>query len=338
MGHPHQRHRLDLTTLEAKAEVLLAGGLAPSTARVYESGKRAFLACCVRLNLTPLPASEHTLILFVAELAQSLAPSSIQTYLAAVRHLHIINNLTNPLQNTPKLALVLKGTKRYHNQSKLTRLPITPFILQAVKKVLDRAPQSYESRMLWAACCTGFHGFMRSGEFTVPAAHEFNPDIHVMVGDVAIDSHSNPQLISIRLKKSKTDQFGKGSFIFLARTDFDLCPIAALLSYLAIRGHYPGALFTLKNGSPLTKQKLETMLRTTLQTAGIDPSFYNGHSFRGAATMAAAAGVQDAIIKQLGRWLSEAYQEYVKIPRQQLANISYWQAFQPEVCLTQRQY
>ena len=158
---------------------------------------------------------------------------------------------------------------------------------------------------------------------TVPAAHEFNPDIHVAVGDVAIDGHPNPQLISIRLKKSKTDQFGKGSFIFLARTDSDLCPIAARLSHLAIRGRYPGALFTLKNGSPLTKQKLVTMLRTTLQTVGIDPSFYNGHFFRiGAATMAAAAGVQDAIIKQLGQWSSEAYQEYIKIPRQQLANIS----------------
>ena len=290
---------------------------------MYESGKRSFLAFCVRLKLTPLPASEHTLILFVAELAQSLAPSSIQTYLAAVRHLHIINSLCNPLLNTPKLALVLKGTKRSHNKGKLTRLPVTPFILQAVKKVLDRAPQSFGSRMLWAACCTGFHGFMRSGEFTVPTVREFNPDIHVTVDDVAIDSHSNPQLISIRLKKSKTDQFGKGSFIFLARTDSDLCPISALVSYLAIRGPSPGALFTLENGSPLTKQKLVTLVKSTLQAAGIDPSFYNGHSFRiGAATTAAAAGIQDAIIKQLGRWSSEAYQEYVKIPRQQLANIS----------------
>ena len=290
---------------------------------MYDSGKRAFLAFCGRLKLTPLPASEQTLILFVAEMAQTLAPSSIQTYLAAVRHLHIINSLSNPLQNTPKLSLVLKGTKRYYTKGKLTRLPVTPFILQAIKKVLDKEPLTYGSRMLWAACCTGFHGFMRSGEFTVPTVQEFNPEIHMTIYDVAIDSHSNPQTISIRVKRSKTDQFGEGSFIFLTRTDSALCPVMALVSYLAFRGPSPGALFTLQNGTPLTKQKLVTLLRATLQTAGFDPSFYNGHSFRiGAATTAAAAGVQDVIIKQLGRWASEAYQEYVKIPRQQLANIS----------------
>ena len=45
-----------------------------------------------------------------------------------------------------------------------------------------------------------------------------------------------------------------------------------------------------------------------------------GHSFRiGAATAAARRGIEDSVIKILGRWESAAYQQFVKIPRDQLA-------------------
>ena len=56
-----------------------------------------------------------------------------------------------------------------------------------------------------------------------------------MSGDVAVDDHSNPSLVRIHLGKSKTDQLGIGVDIHLGRTDEDLCPVAALLAYLAVR-------------------------------------------------------------------------------------------------------
>ena len=50
---------------------------------------------------------------------------------------------------------------------------------------------------------------------------------------------------------------------------------------------------------------------------------YAGHSFRsGAATTVAKQGLDDATIKMLGRWKSNAYQLHIKTPRQQLAAIS----------------
>ena len=61
--------------------------------------------------------------------------------------------------------------------------------------------------MLWAACCLGFFGFLRSGEFTAPEIGEFDPEQHLSFADVAIDDVGNPGVLSVRIKQSKTDPF-----------------------------------------------------------------------------------------------------------------------------------
>ena len=64
-------------------------------------------------------------------------------------------------------------------------------------------------------------------------------------------------------------------------------------------------------------------LRNGLEEANVPQDQYCGHSLRiGAATTAAAKGLEDSIIKTLGRWESVVYLQYVKIPRQQLAGYS----------------
>ena len=60
-----------------------------------------------------------------------------------------------------------------------------------------------------------------------------------------------------------------------------------------------------------------------LQKAGIDQDKYCGHSFRiGVATTAAAKGIENSLIKTLGRWESLVYLQYIKLPRSQLAGVS----------------
>ena len=106
----------------------------------------------------------------------------------------------------------------------------------------------------------------------------------------------------------------------MGKTSSDLCPVAAMLNYLVVRGAKPGPLFIFKNGRFLTRDRLVTEIRTVLEQAGLDASKYCGHSFRiGAATTAATKGIEDSLIKTLGRWRSLAYLDYVKIPGHQLA-------------------
>jgi hypothetical protein len=221
------------------------------------------------------------------------------------------------------LAAILKGIKRSQAESNLPthpRLPITPEILTAIAAHL---PKDGEGLMLWAACLTGFFGFLRTAEFTVPSVEQYDSGAHLSLSDVSVDNHAMPSIFKIRIKQSKTDPFRQGVDIYLGKTSAEICPVSALSSYLQERGPYPGPLFIHQDRTPLSRSQLVGMLKLCLQKAGYDDSLYNGHSFRiGAATTAAAKGLEDSLIQTLGRWRSSAYLRYVKIPRDNLAAIS----------------
>lgn len=291
-------------------------GIASSTRRTYSSAQRKFLEFChwsqsAHSNGSPLPASEWTLMLFVSHLSRTIKASSIKVYLAAVRSLHIENGFPNPLSNCLRLERVIRGIKRSQGISKRERLPVTVTVLLRIREKLNF--QCYDDILLWAACCTGFFGFLRSGEFTTPSA-KFDARVHLAVDDVRIDRHENPKVIFLRIKCSKTDPFRQGHTIRLGLSGNRICPVRSLLRYLHVRGGDPGPLFRHTNGLPLTRATLTTWLRTAVSRAGIEGNF-SGHSFRiGAATSAAAAGIPDHLIKTLGRWLSSAYQLYIQTP------------------------
>ena len=172
----------------------------------------------------------------------------------------------------------------------------------------------------------GFFGFLRLGELVAPPEGEFDPGQHLSFGDVSVDDCSRPRVVSVRIKQSKTDPFRQGATIFLGNTDSPLCPVAALLVYMARRGPGGGGpLFRFRDGRPLMRQRLVAAVRRALAEAGLELEDYAGHSFRiGAATTAAACGLPIATIKSLGRWKSEAYQSYmyIRLPQSQLAGLS----------------
>ena len=85
----------------------------------------------------------------------------------------------------------------------------------------------------WAAISVGFLGFLQSGEFTATPTYCSN---HVIsMSDISVDSRSNPQVVTITLRYSKTDQAGKSICIYLGRTGLKgacAVPLLLLLQYL----------------------------------------------------------------------------------------------------------
>ena len=134
---------------------------------------------------------------------------------------------------------------------------------------------------------------------------------------MAADCPSRPTLISLQLKRAKTDK--RGATVFLSCSDSDICPVAALLAYTVVQGQQQGQLFKGSDGAPLAKLWMIAKLREALAEAGHDQRMYVGHSFRiGAATTVAAACIEDTTIQALGRWLSTAFLSYIRLTPQEL--------------------
>ena len=176
-----------------RCQFFLYQGLAPSTRRVYLSAQRRYVDFCrqdghLSSDGALLPADEKSLMRFASFLADSLHHSSIKVYLSAVRSLHIDNGLPDPLINCLQLQRLLRGIKRVQGSSTSKRLPITVDLLKAIQRSLDL--NSWDHVMLWAACCLGFFGFLRAGEFTTNST--FDPSIHLTAGDVQADSLVDP--------------------------------------------------------------------------------------------------------------------------------------------------
>ena len=142
---------------DAFVQELYGHGLAGNSVRTYNSASRRYLIFCQTTQLTPLPLSEHTLCLFVAHLIQqNLQPSSIRTYLSSLRHLQISAGLPNPFtpDASPWLTYILRGINRSAPSHPDKRLPNTPEILRLIWQRWSSPPISYETRLLWAACCS----------------------------------------------------------------------------------------------------------------------------------------------------------------------------------------
>ena len=275
-----------------------------------------------------MPTIESTLLLFVSYLAsRNLSYPTIKVYLDGIRSLHVVSghNVTFHSQLTPCLHQVLKGIRKEKASTLPSRLrrPITRDFILKIKVALLKSPHSYHNIMMWTACCLAFFGFLHSSEFTIPTQSGYDPEVHLSPKDVAVDNRAKPLMLKVIIKQSKTDPFRQKETLCLGKTDSQLCPVDALLPYMAVRGNQEGPLFIMADGRRLTRQLFSDSLDNILASLSLDSDEYNTHSFRiEAATSASEAGIPDSTIMMLGRWQSNTYQHYIKVTPEKLAQLS----------------
>ena len=133
------------------------------TRRVYTSGALRYQEFSNSVGMEAYSTSESSLLLFVAFLfTENLAPSTIKTYLAAVRYEQIGRGLGDPyMAQMPQLEYAIKGAKWLLKLKKRNCLPITPRLLLLLKKYWSsqREHGNRDCMTLWGACCLCLFGF-----------------------------------------------------------------------------------------------------------------------------------------------------------------------------------
>ena len=185
--------------------------------------------------------------------------------------------------------------------------------------------------MFWAVCCVAWSGSFRIHELVSKKETEYDVQSTLLWKDVqkstvTVDNRDT-KVLSFYLKSPKTDRIGNGDRLEIFEVpDSFMCPIRAFekwekFSSVKKSKHLPvfrklgGECFT---GTELNKYLYE--LTGGLRKHNIE---IKSHSFRaGVCSILAAQGHSPETIMAIGRWTSEAWKTYAKLPRLQRATMA----------------
>ena len=306
-----------MSSLAQAAVDAILGGVAPRTLSSYLSSWKSFKEFLFLYNL-PFPSLDVlTLSSFATHLhsVRKIKAASIQSYFSGINFMvKLASGSPCPALDHAQINLLMKGLKKSEPRADPSRQALTAdLLLKCVSTLRSGYVGQPVDTCLEAMLLLGFFVFLRCAEFTALKAH-YNPAIHASLSDI---SFSSPTTLTFSLKSSKTNQTGPAQTILLFKLDSALSPYETIHKHIALRisqGAGPSdPLFTNEANQIATRCWFLHHFRQILSRSGIDPSHFSGHSLRvGAATSASRSGISDRVIKQLGRWSSQAYALYIR--------------------------
>jgi len=292
--------------------------LAPNTIRLYNTALNSYNLFCHQVNQSPFPVYEYLLELYVTSLSNRIAYATIKIYLSGIQYHSRIRGSTVNISSMSRLYYALRGIRRLQgSQRRLPqRLPITITHLHSIFNYINMFRYcQHDKLMLKSAVTLAFYALLRCSEYTSPTAQFYDESFTLMYKDIRINPARNIAYVTI--KASKTDPFRSGCIVRVALTGSLTCPVSALLNLLNCHPNVNGPLYVFNNGSNLVRNDIVNLLRSSLPFL----TNINTHSFRiGGASAAAAAGLPDSTIQILGRWTSDAYRRYLRLPDNIVSN------------------
>ena len=301
--------------LDQRVSALVSAGWAPNTRTGYTSAVRRYLKFASSHLLQPLPVSETVILRYVAQLSiEGLAPTTIKSYLAAIRAWVIALGLSEPLIWTPRVHLAIRALNRSH----LPRQPqpITYHILDSMISILT---PSKDHLIIASALSLQYFACLRASELCSNLSQALAPTR----SDIAFYHRTGGALVmTYRCHSSKTAPHG--FLVHVGCSGMPACSPCIKRQYLSLFPLLPSHhLFTFSSGLPLTYNLYNSIIKQLVKALGLDPSLYSSHSLRaGAATQAHRSGLDPASIKRLGRWKSQAYLAYLRPPPESYAHLA----------------
>jgi integrase len=296
-----------------RAEAYAREARADNTRKAYRSDWRHFQAWCAERDLDPLPASPQTVVLYIAGCADLYKVTTLERRLASISQAHKTAGLDSPaLVSREPLHSVWSGIVRSKSRHKDK---VAPALTEDIVLMVDCMPRDLEdpnkpftlrSIRDRALLLVGFAGALRRSE----------------VAGLEIDDLTyTPDGLRLRIRKSKTDQEGRGHVIGILHGQNPLtCPVRALRNWTRMAGIQKGPVFRKIDrhnnigDHAITGRAVALLIKKACLAAGLPPELYSGHSLRaGFTTQAARAGKPERVIMRHTRHKSEKMvREYIR--------------------------
>lgn len=225
-----------------------------------------------------IPASPEIVASYLADHARDLSGATLARRLASIGKAHASNGSLNPTAH-PLVRATMRGIRRVHARPVKQAAPLLAADIAEMMSILGDRTKDIRDRAL---LLVGFAGALRRSELVALTSED-------------IDWH--PQKITVTIRRSKTDPFGKARQVIIPKSSNSLCPAAALRDWLREAGISSGPIFrgVDRHGNvlsrPISGQAVALIIKERAAALAGEPSRYTGHSLRaGFATTAALAG------------------------------------------------
>lgn len=315
----------ELGALAEQAKEYASHARSKNTNKSYGSDWRDFEGWCADKGLISLPAISETVSLYLTDRAtnewtkeiktrgkprtvifQPLKISSLRRRLTSITQAHLAAGLSFD-RSHPAIVEVWKGIQNKNGSAQTMKKPL---LLDDIKEMLDSIPIEKEGRRHLlgyrdrALLLFGFVGAFRRSEL-----------VSLTFQDVDFTKEG----IVVNLRRSKTDQAGKGRTVPIPFGSNPLtCPVRTLKDWLEASELIEGAIFRSINrhgqiqGQALSSHAVALIIKRNVPEE--EQENFSGHSLRaGFVTTAAIAGVPEHIImRQTGHKRSDTIKRYIR--------------------------
>lgn len=276
--------------------------------RAYVGDYENFRRWCRRHDLSALPASPRTVVLYATWCSHRYKVSTIERRAASIAHAHTAAGHASPTTHGAVKA-VLRGIRRANGTAQTQKTALLVHDLRQVVLHVDA------TRLIGlrdrALLLLGFASALRRSEL-----------VGLDVDDLGFERNG----VVLTVRRSKTDQEARGAEVAVGRgKDSRTCPVRAVTAWLRAAGVTSGPLFRgMRAGdrvrqTRLTARMVAVIVQRRAAAAGFDPTYFGGHSLRaGFATSAAQAGRNERSIMRQMRHTS------VTVARRYIRQASRW--------------
>lgn len=297
-----------LETFIHERAIAITNSLDLSTRRSYSSALNSWIAF-VNMHNFPLEPTADSLSFFIVYMSHHIEPWSIKSYLSGiVKELEPDFPTIWEIRRSRLISQVLKGFLKLRSKPISRKEPLVIDDLFFLEQSFQRT-QLHDNYIFATLLFTGFRGLLRLGDMTFPD----DPNIRewrkvTRRSSLSVNNHSYTFL----LPSHKGDKFFEGNKVLIHPfSPHSVNPTPVFLRYLMTRDWlFPASspLWLTSQGTVPTRTFFMTRFHLFFTKS------YAGASMRaGGATHLALIGASSKIIRGIGRWMSKAWELYIRV-------------------------